>query len=69
MIGCSPWLALRLGRQQIAYCTHDVAEPAFKRMLIEAGIEPILNPSLENSGSPCSRYCVWAPVVVPLKID
>jgi tripartite-type tricarboxylate transporter receptor subunit TctC len=59
--------------EQIAQATRTiVAEPAFKRMLIEAGIEPTLGPSPEKfRQSLAADIALWAPVVksLGLKID
>jgi tripartite-type tricarboxylate transporter receptor subunit TctC len=59
--------------EQIAQATRTiVAEPAFKRMLIEAGIEPTLNSSPEKfRQSLAADVALWAPVVksLGLKID
>jgi tripartite-type tricarboxylate transporter receptor subunit TctC len=59
--------------EQIAQATRRiVAEPAFKRMLIEAGIEPTLNSSPEKfRQSLAADVALWAPVVksLGLKID
>jgi tripartite-type tricarboxylate transporter receptor subunit TctC len=59
--------------EQIAQATRTiVAEPAFKRMLIEAGIEPTLNSSPEKfRQSLAADIALWAPVVksLGLKID
>ena len=59
--------------EQIAQATRTiVAEPAFKRMLIEAGIEATLNSSPEKfRQSLAADVALWAPVVksLGLKID
>jgi tripartite-type tricarboxylate transporter receptor subunit TctC len=59
--------------EQIAQATRTiVAEPAFKRMLIEAGIEPTLDSSPEKfRQSLAADVALWAPVVksLGLKID
>ena len=59
--------------EQIAQATRTiVAEPAFKQMLIDAGIEPTLNSSPEKFGqSLAADIALWAPVVkaLGLKID
>jgi tripartite-type tricarboxylate transporter receptor subunit TctC len=59
--------------EQIAQATRIiVAEPAFKRMLIEAGIEPALNSSPEKfRQSLAADVALWAPVVksLGLKVD
>jgi tripartite-type tricarboxylate transporter receptor subunit TctC len=59
--------------EQVAQATRTiVAEPAFKRMLIEAGIEPTLNSSPEKfRQSLAADVALWAPVVksLGLKID
>jgi tripartite-type tricarboxylate transporter receptor subunit TctC len=59
--------------EQIAQATRTiVAEPAFKRMLIEAGIEPTLSSSPEKfRQSLAADIALWAPVVksLGLKID
>jgi tripartite-type tricarboxylate transporter receptor subunit TctC len=59
--------------EQIAQATRAiVAEPAFKRMLSEAGIEPTLNSSPEKfRQSLAADVALWAPVVksLGLKID
>jgi tripartite-type tricarboxylate transporter receptor subunit TctC len=59
--------------EQIAQATRRiVAEPAFKRMLIEAGIEPALNSSPEKfRQSLAADVALWAPVVksLGLKVD
>ena len=59
--------------EQIAQATHTiVAEPAFRRMLIEAGIEPSLNTSPEKfRQSLAADVGLWAPVVksLGLKLD
>ena len=59
--------------EQIARATRTiVAEPAFKQMLIEAGIEPTLNSSPEKfRQSLAADVALWAPVVksLGLKID
>ena len=59
--------------EQTAQATRTiVAEPAFKRMLIEAGIEPTLNSSPEKfRQSLAADVALWAPVVksLGLKID
>jgi tripartite-type tricarboxylate transporter receptor subunit TctC len=54
--------------QQIAQATRTiVAEPAFKRMLIEAGIEPTLDSSPEKfRQSLAADLALWAPVVKSL---
>jgi len=58
---------------QIAQATRTiVAEPAFRQMLIEAGIEPTLNSSPEKfRQSLAADIALWAPVVksLALKID
>jgi tripartite-type tricarboxylate transporter receptor subunit TctC len=58
---------------QIAQATRTiVAEPAFKRMLVEAGIEPSPNSSPEKfRQSLAADVALWAPVVksLGLKID
>ena len=59
--------------EQIARATRTVvAEPAFKRMLIEAGIEPTLDPNPEKfRQSLAADVALWTPVVKALgiKID
>jgi tripartite-type tricarboxylate transporter receptor subunit TctC len=59
--------------EQIAQATRTiVAEPAFRRMLIEAGIDPTLNSSPEKfRQSLAADIALWAPVVksLGLKID
>ena len=59
--------------EQIAQATRTiVAEPAFKRMLIEAGIDPALDSSPEKfRQSLAADVALWAPVVksLGLKID
>jgi tripartite-type tricarboxylate transporter receptor subunit TctC len=59
--------------ERIAQATRTiVAEPAFKRMLIEAGIEPTLDSSPEKfRQSLAADVALWAPVVksLGLKID
>jgi tripartite-type tricarboxylate transporter receptor subunit TctC len=59
--------------EQIAQATRTiVAEPAFKQMLIDAGIEPTLNSSPEKfRQSLAADIALWAPVVktLGLKID
>jgi tripartite-type tricarboxylate transporter receptor subunit TctC len=59
--------------EQVAQATRTiVAEPAFKRMLIEAGIEPTLNSTPEKfRQSLAADVARWAPVVksLGLKID
>jgi tripartite-type tricarboxylate transporter receptor subunit TctC len=59
--------------EQIAEATRTiVAEPAFRQMLIDAGIEPTLNSSPEKfRQSLASDVALWAPVVktLGLKID
>ena len=59
--------------EQIAQATRTiVAEPAFKQMLIDAGIEPILNSSPEKfRQSLAADVALWTPVVnaLGLKID
>ena len=59
--------------EQIAQATRTiVAEPAFKRMLIEAGIEPTLNSSPEKfRQSLAADVALWSPIVksLGLKID
>ena len=59
--------------EQIAEATRAiVAEPAFRQMLIEAGIEPTLNSSPEKfRQSLAADVALWAPVVksLALKID
>jgi tripartite-type tricarboxylate transporter receptor subunit TctC len=59
--------------EQIAQATRRiVAEPAFKRMLIEAGIEPALNSSPDKfRQSLAADVALWAPVVksLGLKVD
>jgi tripartite-type tricarboxylate transporter receptor subunit TctC len=59
--------------EQIAQATRSiVAEPAFKQMLIDAGIEPTLNSSPEKfRQSLAADVALWAPVVktLGLKID
>jgi tripartite-type tricarboxylate transporter receptor subunit TctC len=59
--------------EQIAQATRTiVAEPAFKRMLIEAGIEPTPSSSPEKfRQSLAADVALWAPVVksLGLKID
>jgi tripartite-type tricarboxylate transporter receptor subunit TctC len=59
--------------EQIAQATRTiVAEPAFKRMLIEAGIEPTLNSSpAKFRQSLAADVALWAPVVksLGLKFD
>jgi tripartite-type tricarboxylate transporter receptor subunit TctC len=59
--------------EQIAQATRTiVAEPVFKRMLVEAGIEPTLNSSPEKfRQSLTADIALWAPVVksLGLKID
>jgi len=59
--------------EQIAQATRTIiAEPAFKRMLIEAGIEPTLNSSPEKfRQSLAADVALWGPVVksLGLKID
>jgi tripartite-type tricarboxylate transporter receptor subunit TctC len=59
--------------EQIAQATRTiVAEPVFKRMLVEAGIEPTLNSSPEKfRQSLAADIALWAPVVksLGLKID
>jgi len=59
--------------EQIAQATHTViAEPAFQRMLLDAGIEPILNSDPERfRRSLAADVALWAPVVKALgiKID
>ena len=59
--------------EQVAQATRTiVAEPAFRRMLIEAGIEPTLNSSPEKfRQSLAADVALWAPVVksLGLKID
>jgi len=59
--------------EQIAQATRTiVAEPAYKRMLIEAGIEPTLDSNPEKfRQSLAADVALWAPVVkaLGLKID
>jgi tripartite-type tricarboxylate transporter receptor subunit TctC len=59
--------------EQVAQATRTiVAEPAFKRMLIEAGIEPTLNSSpAKFRQSLAADVALWTPVVksLGLKID
>ena len=59
--------------EQIAQATRTiVAEPAFKQMLIDAGIEPTLNSSPEKfRQSLAADVALWTPVVnaLGLKID
>jgi tripartite-type tricarboxylate transporter receptor subunit TctC len=59
--------------EQIAQATRTiVAEPAFRRMLIEAGIDPTLNSSPDKfRQSLAADIALWAPVVksLGLKID
>ena len=59
--------------EQIAQASRKVvAEPAFKKMLIEAGIEPTLDSNPENfRRSLAADVALWAPVVkaLGLKID
>jgi tripartite-type tricarboxylate transporter receptor subunit TctC len=59
--------------EQIAQATRTiVAEPAFKRMLVEAGIEPTLSSGPEKfRQSLAADVALWAPVVksLGLKID
>jgi tripartite-type tricarboxylate transporter receptor subunit TctC len=59
--------------EQIAQATRTiVAEPTFKRMLSEAGIEPTLNSSPEKfRQSLAADVALWAPIVktLGLKID
>src|SRR5262249_41272298 len=59
--------------EQIAQATRTIiAEPAFKQMLIDAGIEPTLNSSPEKfRQSLAADVALWAPVVktLGLKID
>lgn len=59
--------------EQIAEATHmAVADPAYKQMLIDAGIEPTLASNPEKfRQSLASDVALWAPVVkaLGLKID
>ena len=59
--------------EQIAQATRSiVAEPTFKQMLIDAGIEPTLNSSPEKfRQSLAADVALWKPVVekLALKID
>ena len=59
--------------KQIAEATHTaVADPAYKQMLIDAGIEPIFDSNPEKfRQSLASDVALWAPVVkaLGLKID
>ena len=59
--------------EQIAQATRTiVAEPAFRRMLIDAGIEPTLDSSPEKfRRSLAADVALWTPVVEALgvKID
>ena len=59
--------------EQIAQATHTaVAEPAYKQMLIEAGIEPTLDSNPEKfRQSLAADVALWTPVVkgLGLKID
>jgi tripartite-type tricarboxylate transporter receptor subunit TctC len=59
--------------KQIAEATHTaVADPAYKQMLIDAGIEPTFDSNPENfRQSLASDVALWAPVVkaLGLKID
>ena len=56
---------------QIAQATRTiVAEPAFRQMLIEAGIEPTLNSSPEKfRQSLAADIALWAPVVKSLAFE
>ena len=59
--------------EQIAQATRTaVAEPAFKQMLMDAGIEPALNSNPEKfRRSLAADVALWTPVVkaLGLKID
>jgi tripartite-type tricarboxylate transporter receptor subunit TctC len=59
--------------EQIAQASRTVvAEPSFKQMLIDAGIEPTLNSTPETfRQSLAADVALWAPVVkaLGLKID
>jgi tripartite-type tricarboxylate transporter receptor subunit TctC len=59
--------------EQIAHASRTaVAEPAFKQMLIEAGIEPTLDSNPDKfRESLAADVALWAPIVkaLGLKID